>query len=57
MQYQSRMKELYAQLFSLQCDGLIIEHPTDLFYLTGINLSNGKLLVTQNNALLLVDGR
>lgn len=35
----------------------LIEQTTDLFYLTGLNLSKGRLLVSQNRVTLFVDGR
>jgi Xaa-Pro aminopeptidase len=35
----------------------LIEDLSDLFYLTGLSLSKGKLLVTQQEATLFVDGR
>jgi Xaa-Pro aminopeptidase len=41
----------------MPCDALLIEHPTHLFYLTGLDLSTGKLLVTKQEACLVVDGR
>ena len=55
--YESRMEALRQQLLLLNCDALLIEYPINLLYLTGIELSTGKLLVTQQNTLLLVDGR
>jgi len=41
----------------LRVDGCIIDAPIDLFYLTGLNLSLGRLIVTPKNACLFVDGR
>jgi Xaa-Pro aminopeptidase len=38
-------------------DALIIEKPIDLFYLTGLKLSLGTLLIFKNGARLFVDGR
>ena len=35
----------------------LVENPTDLFYLTGLMLSLGSLLVTKEDAALFVDGR
>lgn len=37
--------------------GFIIEDPLDLFYLTGLNLSRGMLLVCKKQVCLFVDGR
>lgn len=36
---------------------VLIEQPIDLFYLTGLNLSKGRLFVKQGKATLFVDGR
>ena len=38
-------------------EAALIENPTDLFYLTGLMLSLGSLLVTKKDAALFVDGR
>jgi Xaa-Pro aminopeptidase len=37
--------------------GVILEDPTDLFYLTGLKVSRGLLVVTNHSAVLYVDGR
>lgn len=42
---------------TLSCDALLIEHPTNLLYLTGLELSAGKLLVFKGGCQLIVDGR
>lgn len=42
---------------SLEVEGCIIDAPIDLFYLTGLHLSLGRLIVTQKDAQLFVDGR
>ena len=57
MNYPARLERLRALLSSLPCDALLIEHPIDLLYLTGLELSSGKLIVTQQDACLIVDGR
>ncbi len=38
-------------------DALIIEKPIDLFYLTGLQLSLGTLIISKKGARLFVDGR
>lgn len=38
-------------------DALIIEKPIDLFYLTGLNLSLGTLILSKKGGRLFVDGR
>ena len=55
--HKQRLDNLIAHLLSLGCQGLLVEHPVDLFYLTGLELSAGKLLVTTEGARLVVDGR
>ncbi len=57
MNYAMRLERLRRLLCSQPCDALLIEHPTHLFYLTGLELSAGKLLITQQEAYLIVDGR
>lgn len=41
----------------LPCDALIIEDPTDLYYMLGLSLSAGTLLIEPNGGHLIVDGR
>lgn len=38
-------------------DVLVIDDPIDLYYLTGVHLSLGRLLIWQSSATLYVDGR
>ncbi|MGE5195789.1 MAG: M24 family metallopeptidase [Anaerolineae bacterium] len=42
---------------ALGTDAVLIEHPVDLFYLTGLSLSSGSLLIFKKEAYLFVDGR
>lgn len=35
----------------------LIENPVDLFYLTGLKISSGSLIITEEKATLFVDGR
>jgi Xaa-Pro aminopeptidase len=48
-----RIQRLKKQI-GLPC---LIEHPADLLYLTGLELSKGRLLVSSHEATLFVDGR
>ena len=57
MSYAERLKGVQTILSKNKIDALLIDHPKDLLYLTGIELSAGKLLATRNGAHLLVDGR
>lgn len=55
MDYLRRIDKLRKGLES--CDAFLIEKEEDLFYLTGLNISAGSLLVYSGGACLLVDGR
>ena len=55
--YKERLKKLQPLLKGASCEGLLIEDPTNLYYLTGLNLSSGTLLVHAKGALLAIDGR
>jgi Xaa-Pro aminopeptidase len=57
MNYAIRLEHLRKLLRELPCDALVIEHPVDLLYLTGVELSTGKLLLSLTDACLIVDGR
>jgi Xaa-Pro aminopeptidase len=57
MDYLSRLKTLQKTIQDNGCDALLIADPTNLFYMTGLELSSGKLLVHSQGAELLVDGR
>ncbi len=50
-----REEKVVAELDDL--DALIIEKPVDLFYLTGIHLSAGTLIIGKEISRLFVDGR
>lgn len=53
----NRIKALQKEMVSKGKTALLIENPIDIFYLTGVSLSLGKLLVTREKASLFVDGR
>lgn len=57
MNHSARLSRLRGLLKTLPCDALLIEDPIDLLYLTGLELSSGKLIVSALNASLFVDGR
>lgn len=57
MTYFSRLKLLQQTILKAGCDGLLIDDPTNLFYMTGLDLSSGRLIVHAKGADLLVDGR
>jgi len=57
MPYLNRVERLQILLKDLSCDALIIEDTTNLFYLTGQQISSGKLLVHAKGAHLIIDSR
>lgn len=57
MNYAKRLQNVKALLYKYACDAFLIEDPIDIFYLTGIELSLGKVLISLQEALLIVDGR
>jgi Xaa-Pro aminopeptidase len=59
MTYNScfRKNKISSLQSSLEDKALLLEDPTDLYYLTGLNLSAGQLWLSSKEALLLVDGR
>ena len=57
MNFASRLKKLRIELHALPCDSLLIEHPTDIFYLTGLQISSGKIVISEKHHCLFVDGR
>lgn len=52
-----RIKRFQAFLRKEKVSGCVIDNPIDLFYLTGLKLSLGRLVVTQKEVTLFVDGR
>jgi Xaa-Pro aminopeptidase len=57
MEYNKRLQKLQIILKQSGCQALLIEDPTDLLYLTGLELSAGKLYISTFTACLVVDGR
>lgn len=57
MNYKIRIQKLQQYLKSLSCDALIVDDAINLYYLTGLQLSLGVLLVHSHGAYLLVDSR
>ncbi len=57
MDYLKRLQKVRGLLNERGCDALIIEDPVHLLYLTGLELSAGKLYICQQAATLVVDGR
>jgi Xaa-Pro aminopeptidase len=55
--YHKRINSLQDLMREIPCDALLIEDMVNLYYLTGLNLSAGKLLVHMQGAVLIVDSR
>ncbi len=52
-----RFKKVQKILSERHLEALLVENPIDLFYLTGLKLSSGKLVVSEKESVLFVDGR
>lgn len=55
--FQQRIAKLAQSIKNASCDAFLVEDPINLLYLTGQNLSAGKLLVCLSGSVLAVDGR
>jgi Xaa-Pro aminopeptidase len=55
--FSSRADNLRSFFKTWKVDGCLIEKPLDLFYLTGLQLSLGLLVILPKKAQLFVDGR
>lgn len=55
--YLQRIKKLQKALQNEALDAFFVANPIDLFYLTGMHMSLGHLIVTKTKARLFVDGR
>lgn len=53
----ARIEKAQKWLLAHSLEALIIENPIDLYYLTKLKLSSGRLLIEQTKATLFVDGR
>jgi Xaa-Pro aminopeptidase len=53
----TNLKKLQRLITEKKLSCLIINHPIDLYYLTKMDLSLGKMVVEKNRATLFVDGR
>lgn len=54
---QRKLEALQRIVTERKLDALLIQNPVDLFYLTGMNLSLGYLLIKPSGAALFVDAR
>lgn len=55
--FKGRIEKFQQYLQDNDLESFLIEDPIDLFYLTGLELSAGKLIILKNEAYLLVDAR
>lgn len=56
MNFLDRYQKVWAQIKD-HCDVLLVEDSINLYYLTGMNLSLGKLLIRKDKVTLIVDNR
>jgi len=54
---EARIEAVRKNFSSWSVDACFIDDPTDLFYLTGMELSLGHLIISRKDASLFVDGR
>jgi Xaa-Pro aminopeptidase len=57
MPYVQRQENIRQILKNRSIEALIIDDPTNLFYLTGLEMSAGRLLITLKSSALFVDNR
>ena len=57
MDYPKRIEKLRAILKEHACDALIVEDPINLYYLTGLEVSTGTLIVQEQEVHFIVDSR
>lgn len=57
MIHAARIEKLRRLAEELKLEALLIDNPIDLFYLTGLHVSLGRLVVSADRAALFVDGR
>ncbi|KAF3362516.1 Xaa-Pro dipeptidase [Chlamydiales bacterium STE3] len=57
MNYFIRISRLQNKMEEKHCSAFLVTNLVDIFYLTGLVLSAGKILVTSEQAILMVDGR
>ncbi len=57
MNEQPRLKRLQQLLTQTSCDALLIDHPIDLYYMTGLVLSAGLLFIHAEGSYLILDSR
>jgi Xaa-Pro aminopeptidase len=55
--FLNRITQVQALLKTWKTSGCLVEDPLDLFYLTGLQLSLGMLMILPSKAELFVDGR
>lgn len=56
-EYKARIERLKEFFLRWKVDGCIIENPIDIYYLLGLQLSLGTVIISKKEARLFVDGR
>lgn len=58
MNYQARIQKVQQIISNAACELFLVDHPLNLYYLTGLSLSAGKMLVWKDKEpTLIVDNR
>lgn len=55
--FKRRIDKVIRRLPERKLDSFLVEDPINLYYLTGLNMSAGRLLIDRKSACLFVDGR
>ncbi len=55
--FKKRLDKIIRRLPEHKLDAFLIEDPINLYYLTGLDLTAGRLLIDRKSATLFVDGR
>lgn len=57
MNYLKRLEKIQEVVQQSNCDALLVENKVNLYYLTGLSLSAGTLIIKKEEPILLVDNR
>lgn len=57
MNYQTRLEKVKQVMKASGCDAFLIDNPINIYYLTGLSLSAGNIIIKDEEAILLVDNR
>jgi Xaa-Pro aminopeptidase len=55
--FSKRVYHLEQYVKGQEVDGCVIDSPVDIYYLTGVDVSRGRVIAVENRSTLFVDGR